>query len=84
MGEQKVSKPDKKNLTANETLKPCPFCGSEKVGVYSVSASAEKICFRIVCKNVKTKSGWHYPHIEGPVAETKESAIAAWNKRHES
>ena len=62
-----------------DKLKPCPFCGSKKVGVYSVSA--EKIKYRVVCKNVKTKPGWSYPHVEGPVEETKEAAIAAWNKR---
>jgi len=60
-------------------LRPCPFCGSYKLGIYEVSG--DKHYFRIVCKNPTLKTGWHHPHVEGPLADTKEEAVAAWNKR---
>jgi len=62
-----------------EKSKPCPFCGSEEVGIYQVNA--EKTYFRVVCKNNKLQSGWNHPHVEGPLAETEKKAVAAWNTR---
>ena len=62
-----------------DKLKPCPFCGSKKLGLFQVCSNITQ--FRIVCKNNKNKTGWGHPHVEGPLAETKAEAIAAWNKR---
>ena len=68
-------------MATNEALKPCPFCGSKELGMFTVSA--EKRYFRVICKNSRLKTGWHHPHVEGPLAKTEEEAIAAWNKRVE-
>lgn len=50
------------------TLKPCPFCGSSK----TKPSLYESIWF-VVCENC---------HADGPAKDTKNEAIAAWNKRH--
>ena len=63
-----------------EEIKPCPFCGNVKNLVITEFNSAVKY-YRISCKNNKMKHDWGWPHVQGPLAETSEQAIAAWNKR---
>ena len=51
----------------SEQLKPCPFCGSEKVAVAGWSD-----CCEVLCENCMSASR---------VANSEEKAIAAWNRR---
>ena len=48
-------------------LKPCPFCGGEKLR--HLTSWGNPV---VVCKSC---------HVEGPVADTKKFANKAWNKR---
>jgi Lar family restriction alleviation protein len=62
--------------TVNEKLKPCPFCGREKIIIYRSECAAERLDdnFWAVCKFCVSF---------GPLSNTKKEAIAAWNKRTE-
>lgn len=56
----------------SEELKPCPFCGGEA---------------SIACGSVMSLSRWIECEVcqaEGPLEESNESAIGAWNRRVES
>jgi len=50
----------------SEELKPCPFCGSTNLGFLSLFA------WEVQCNLCLA---------EGPKADTREEAIAAWNRR---
>jgi len=52
---------------ANETLKPCPFCGGEG----KLFFAADRV-FYVSCESCGTTSDWF---------DTKAEAIAAWNRR---
>ena len=56
-----------------DKLKPCPFCGSDNMGVYEHSYPMEHYYF-VFCNECKAESGNF---------ETKEKAILAWNRRAE-
>lgn len=51
-----------------DKLKPCPFCGSEKVSLDNESG------FCIQCKDNECCT-------EGPYSKSEEAAIEKWNKR---
>ena len=56
-----------------DKLKPCPFCGNKKVKVCGgVPAGSRKGVYWVYCRKCGTSSG---------NKKTKNSAIAAWNKR---
>jgi Lar family restriction alleviation protein len=50
----------------NTELKPCPFCGSNRISVIY------KYYFYCFCNNCEA---------EGSIKESREEAIEAWNKR---
>jgi Lar family restriction alleviation protein len=60
----------------NEKLKPCPFCGREKIIIHSIDPDIERLAdnFWAVCTSCVSF---------GPLSNTKKEAIAAWNKRIE-
>jgi Lar family restriction alleviation protein len=62
--------------TVNEKLKPCPFCGKEKITIHSIDPDIERFDdnFWAICKSCFSF---------GPPSNTKKEAIAAWNKRTE-
>lgn len=56
---------------ANDTLRPCPFCGSSHV--YSKNrGTADK--HWVTCRDCGT---------DGPFLDDESAAIAAWNRRAE-
>lgn len=54
----------------SEELKPCPFCGSKRIGI-----SSNGKVYVAVCTNCKASTN---------LAARKEDAIYLWNKRAES
>ena len=57
-------------MTTKEELKPCPFCGEEKIYYYNPSP----IDHRFNCCKCLASTGSH---------STKEEAMEAWNNRYE-
>lgn len=57
----------------SEKLKPCPFCGSEDLNVYSYQ-NYYSLPYRweVACTQCEGR---------GPVKNTKKQAIDAWDKR---
>lgn len=53
------------------TLKPCPFCGSRKSKLGAYEGVGESIHF-VICLGCQA---------DGPVRNTEEAAIEAWNRR---
>jgi len=49
----------------SEELRPCPFCGSNFVNM-------NRVGWWVVCENCGA---------EGPAKETREEALATWNRR---
>jgi len=70
-----MSKPDKKILTINETLKPCPFCGVE-ARLLEGKTDFGLQAFRVSCSN-------HNCSVSAYTVDftSEKAAIAAWNKR---
>lgn len=72
-------------------LKPCPFCGSERIEVSPAIGSYSKMT--VWCRNCNAASGAYgeipesYIQLEGdtykriPNVSAEEVAIAAWNRR---
>lgn len=56
----------------NENLLPCPFCNSRKVIAWESRPLVHQILWCVFCETCEG---------EGPHAETKQEAIAGWNKR---
>ena len=54
-------------------LKPCPFCGSNKVNVYEYKYHGLTDSFGVKCFNCKTESYQFF--------DSKNEAIEAWNRR---
>ena len=54
----------------SEELKPCPFCGSKRIGIVSNIQKG----YVVYCTNCKASTN---------VATRKEDAIYLWNKRAE-
>lgn len=53
------------------TLKPCPFCGNtEDLEIYEEWPDATGISIKVICYDCEA---------DGPVANTEEEAIEAWN-----
>jgi hypothetical protein len=62
----------------NEELKPCPKCHSdERLFITGV------VSFRVECLNRNNGYGGFAVCSAGPHKETREEAIAAWNRRTE-
>jgi Lar family restriction alleviation protein len=57
-----------------QMLKPCPFCGSDKVQT-GVMSFGDGDVSRVVCMNC---------HVEGPNGASEEAAIERWNTRASS
>lgn len=60
----------------SDKLKPCPFCGGE--AAYSEtnpSHIGDDNGFMVYCKKCYTESSYDF--------QTRENAIAAWNRRYE-
>ena len=55
----------------SEALKPCPFCGKSTAGT---ATELEGDGFSVECFNIDCI-------VEGPYDDTREGAIAKWNKR---
>lgn len=58
----------------NDKLKPCPFCGSKRLGIELDELSTLGMAFCVLCKNCLTK---------GPMSDDDEIAIDLWNRRAE-
>lgn len=56
-----------------DDLKPCPFCGSDRVTVRNISDGKQA-----VCKDCKSTGA---PEFNGPDNDAHERARAAWNLR---
>lgn len=54
----------------SESLKPCCFCGSDKVDLTDVAGQSTVMCF--------SESGCQ---AHGPLADTDDAAVKAWNSR---
>ena len=54
---------------SSDTLRPCPFCGGDDVGVFPGMHEFDVMCFDNDC------------FARGPGLPTREQAIAAWNRR---
>ena len=61
-------------------LKPCPFCGGSELTILEIRSGCH-IYFRVVCHEKSKVHAFNQRHVEGPLMETKESAIAAWNNQ---
>ena len=63
------------NMTFNEELKPCPFCGSklDEMDIMQHSFFNAPPCFGVVCYECQSRSSQLF--------DTKEEAVEAWNKR---
>ena len=56
-------------------LKPCPFCGGDKVATIPCEGGFYVVCYDILHSTGEgcgSSSGWH---------ETEQKAIEAWNRR---
>ena len=60
----------------SQELKPCPFCGEEKVQIEDISSEDEQY-FMIQCSNEKCSAATCF----GDTSENKNKAIEAWNRR---
>lgn len=60
------------NLEYKEGLKPCPFCGSNRVEITTISENCRHY---IRCKHCEAKSCEFY---------VAENAINAWNRRYDN
>jgi Lar family restriction alleviation protein len=59
------------NITdRRETLKPCPFCGSEETAL-----SEPPVPWLVICEECGA---------EGPYADKRKGAVGAWNTRADS
>lgn len=70
----------------SEKLKPCPFCGNDFLGVYTVHGSAEDLFTwegYVTCHNCNAKGKHFYTLGDMTVEEVKLKAIAGWNERVE-
>lgn len=56
-----------------EELKPCPFCGSDRVNVIEHKFHHLTNSFGVKCFNCKTESYQFF--------DSRKEAIEAWNKR---
>jgi Lar family restriction alleviation protein len=56
------------------SIAPCPFCGNEDCNAQLIEIPSEDRCYfrAVVCGKC---------HCEGPIEDTDDAAIAAWNKR---
>lgn len=57
----------------NEKLKPCPFCGSDKIIVQEHKCIGFDDSFGVECLYCKTQSYLFF--------ESKKEAVEAWNRR---
>lgn len=62
------------NKSDEETLKPCPFCGSNEVQLY-VCLNEIKTAYVVQCIDCGASSAYMY---------SRKDAIEMWNRRNEN
>jgi hypothetical protein len=65
--------------TVNETLKPCPFCGSEA----KLFLSSWYNCYGVYCTGEGCGVSFPYFRCKNNNELAKQNAVAAWNNRVE-
>ena len=60
-------------------LKPCPFCGSENVKIYSYSDGG--ICVKCLDCYCQTQTRCDYNIVEAEKQSAYETVVEAWNRR---
>jgi Lar family restriction alleviation protein len=53
-------------------LKPCPFCGGDKVDIHVSGMSGVALYYSVCCNECGSSGG---------LAEAKDEAIGLWNRR---